>query len=126
MAFAPNYAGSPLIGGPGSPGAKGNHSHTARPGHHLSPRDLPDGANSYDHLGAGFTLFVEDGARGTDLAAQAQQMGVPLSVVPISKGGVQAAYDTDAVLVRPDHFVAWVEDGADAGAVLARATGRGA
>ncbi len=125
MAFEPHYEGSPLVGGPGAPSAKGSHTHTARPGHHLSPRDLPDGTNSFDRLGAGFTLFVEDGARGADFAACAAAMGLPLATVTVAKGGLCAAYGADAVLVRPDHFVAWVEDETEAGAVLARATGRG-
>lgn len=123
MAFAPNYAGSPLIGGKGQPSAKGDHSHAARPGHHLSPRDLADGTNSYDHLGAGFTLFAEDAGRAAGFADAATALGLPLSVVIQPKGGVQAAYGSDTVLVRPDHFVAWVENGADAIAVLRRATG---
>ena len=126
MALEPHYEGSPLIGGRGGPSAKGSHTHTARPGHHLSPRDLPDGTTSFDRLGAGFTLFAEDGARGAALGASAATMGVPLAVVPVARGGLRDAYGTDALLVRPDHFVAWIEDGADAGAVLRRATGRGA
>ena len=125
MAFEPNYEGSPLIGGAGAPSAKGSHSHKARPGHHLSPRDLPGGANSYDHLGAGFTLFVEDAARGAECAACADQMGLPLSVITVAKGGLTDAYDSPAVLVRPDQFVAWVEDGTAPQAVLRRAIGQG-
>lgn len=126
MAFAPNYAGSPLIGGDGQPSAKGDHRHEARPGHHLSPRDLPDGTNSYDHLGAGFTLFAEDAARAAGFADAATALGLPLAVVIQPKGGVQAAYGSELVLVRPDHFVAWVADGQAPRAVLARAIGKGA
>ena len=126
MAFAPHYDGSPLVGGAGAPGAKGNHSHKARPGHHLSPRDLPGGANSYDHLGAGFTLFVEDAALGAAFAACADQMALPLAVVTVAKGGLTEAYDSPVILVRPDHFVAWVEDGSAPQAVLHRVIGQGA
>ena len=60
------------------------------------------------------------------MGASAATMGVPLAVVPVARGGLRDAYGTDALLVRPVHFVAWIEDGADAGAVLRRATGRGA
>lgn len=126
MAFEPNYEGSPLIGGPGQPSARGSHTHTARPGHHLSPRDLPDGTNSFDRLGAGFTLLVEDAARAGDFVNAAKMLGVPLALVEVPEGALCAAYGSQAVLVRPDHFVAWVEDGAEAGAVLRRATGKGA
>ncbi|WP_439140429.1 FAD-dependent monooxygenase [Roseicyclus sp.] len=125
MAFEPHYEGSPLIGGAGSPSAKGSHTHTARPGHHVSPRDLPDGTNSFDRLGAGFTLLAEDVARAADFVNAAKMLGVPLALVDVPEGALETAYGSSAVLVRPDHFVAWIEDGAEAGAVLRRATAKG-
>jgi 4-hydroxyisophthalate hydroxylase len=125
MAFEPHYEGSPLIGGPGAPSARGSHTHTARPGHHLSPRDLPDGTNSYDHLGPGFTLLAEDPARVGAFSAAARAMGLPLATVAVAAGGLSAAYGSAAVLVRPDQFVGWIEDGAAPQAVLDRAVGQG-
>lgn len=126
MAFEPNYAGSPIIGGPGHPGAKGNHEHRARAGHHLSPRILPDGTNTFEHLGPGFTLLSEDAHLVTAFEAAACEVGVPLSRVPVAAGALADAYGAPAVLVRPDQFVAWAgAEAADAGAVLRRAAGFG-
>ena len=53
-------------------------------------------------------------------------MALPLAVVTVAKGGLTEAYDSPAILVRPDHFVAWVEDGSAPQAVLHRVIGQGA
>jgi hypothetical protein len=44
----------------------------------------------------------------------------------VAKGGLADVYDSPAVLVRPDHFVAWVADDTAPQAVLRRAIGQGA
>jgi 4-hydroxyisophthalate hydroxylase len=123
MAFEPSYEGSPIIGGPGHPGARGNHEHRARPGHHLSPRVLPEG-NSYDLLGPGFTLLAEDAGVCSGFAQAAERLGAPLAAGSVAEGVLRDAYGAAAVLVRPDQFVAWTGDDApDAEAVLRRALG---
>ena len=38
----------------------GNYTHTARAGHHLSPRELSNGRNVYQELGPGLTLLALD------------------------------------------------------------------
>ena len=124
MAFEPNYAGSPIIGGAGTPGAKGHHEHQARAGHHLSPRILPDGRNAYEHLGSGFTLFSESPDACTCLEGIAARLAVPLTLVRVETGALSQAYGSAAVLVRPDQFVAWAgDDMPDPEAILRRSAG---
>ncbi len=83
--FEPHYEGSPVVAGP--PGAvisaHGEHTFTARAGHHLPPRTLASGRNAFAELGPWFTLLALDAAGGaTDgLEAAAKELGVPLSVV---------------------------------------------
>ena len=125
-AFEPNYEGSPLIGGPGTPSARGSHEVRARAGHHLTPLPLPDGRGAFDALGDGFTL-ISAGADPAPWATAARERGVPLAVV---RGGRDAgeAWEAGAVLVRPDGYVAHaVRPGAaeEPGAVLDRARGAG-
>jgi 2-polyprenyl-6-methoxyphenol hydroxylase-like FAD-dependent oxidoreductase len=120
LAFEPNYEGSPIIGGPGQPSARGTHDHRARAGHHLSPRPLPDGRNAFHTLGPGFTLFATDPATRDAFARATADHDIPLHIEP------QVAPDWDApcVLVRPDQFVAHAGDPpADPAATLARAAG---
>ena len=109
--FEPNYEGSTIVFGP--PGsvcsAIGSHEFAARPGHHLTPNNLPQGGNVFDALGDGFTLIdfgASDGAvDGFDRAARAHQM--PLRVLRSASEELREFYDADLVLVRPDQFVAW-------------------
>lgn len=121
--FEPNYEGSPVVSGPGDgvSSAVGRHDFAARAGHHLSPQVLRDGRNVHDALGRDFTLlaFCADPAPFADAAGR---LGLPLTVVAGTGG---EAYGSSLVLVRPDHFVAWAgeAEGADRGAILARAAG---
>lgn len=119
-AYEPHYEGSPLIGGTGQPSARGDHLHAPRAGHHISPQALQTGTRDpWQELGAGFTLFAQDQATLTAFGQAAKAMGVPLDIRPRADG--------PAILVRPDHFVAWsgesTPDSADA--ILRRATGHG-
>jgi 4-hydroxyisophthalate hydroxylase len=127
--FEPHYEGSPVVAGP--PGAvisaHGEHTFTARPGHHLPPRTLASGRDAFAELGPWFTLLALDAPDGaTDgLEAAAKELGVPLTVV--RDGAGQAAdYAARLVLVRPDQFVAWTGDAApdDPEALLRKFTGR--
>ena len=127
--FEPHYEGSPVVDGP--PGAvisaHGEHTFTARAGHHLPPRTMASGRNAFAELGPWFTLLALDAPDGaTDgLEAAAKDLGVPLTVV--RDGAGQAAdYGARLVLVRPDQFVVWTGDEApaDPEALLRKVTGR--
>lgn len=122
-AFEPHYDGSPLVGPGDGPSARGDHQHLARAGHHLAPP--PTGAATvWTALGSGFTLLARDTGSGTAAAfrAAAQAMGVPLTVAALPPGA-DAAYGAAHVLVRPDTYVAWAGDTAEAAAILGRAIG---
>ncbi|MGR3502478.1 FAD-dependent monooxygenase [Pseudaestuariivita sp.] len=114
FAFAPHYSGSPIIGGAGAPSAKGDHRFEARAGHHMAPRELPNGRSTYDALTPGFTLF-DFGGEVEELTAEAEALGVPLSVVTARLEGEVCDYEASALLVRPDGYVAWSGDLAGAG-----------
>ncbi len=130
-AFEPHYEGSTdVFGDPGTrPSARGSHQFPARTGHHLAPAKLADGSDVYDHLGHGFTLLSMDARVGvvSDFEASAAARSIPLTIVHASGGTARDRYGADAVLVRPDQFVAWVgtEASDNAGAILDRAVGRG-
>ncbi|MBV0912440.1 FAD-dependent monooxygenase [Anianabacter salinae] len=120
--FEPNYEGSPIVAGSGTPSARGDHRFEARAGHHLAPQTLSDGANVFDRLGPGFTLLSLGGADPGDAAsAAAARAGIPLAVV---RDTAKTAYGAPFVLVRPDHYVAWTGTrAADAAEALLLAAG---
>jgi 2-polyprenyl-6-methoxyphenol hydroxylase-like FAD-dependent oxidoreductase len=119
VSFEPNYEGSPIVAGTGSPSAKGDHRFEARAGHHLAPRALSDGRTTYEALGRGFTLFRFDG-----VGAARTECGVPLETVTDSYEGERRDYGARAILVRPDGFVAWAgADCPDIAPVLRMAAG---
>jgi 4-hydroxyisophthalate hydroxylase len=125
--FEPNYEGSPVVHGlaDARTSARGSHMHAARAGHHLSPALLSDGRNVYEALGKGFTLLAlgadEAVLSGFVMAAKALQ--IPLSILRDDARDERSRYDAPLVLVRPDQFVAWAGEAADATAVLKRAAG---
>jgi len=123
--FEPNYEGSPIVLGPaGKPGAVGSHSLAARPGHHLAPQPVASGENVYEVLGLGFALLAAepDGPVARQFRAAAEEMRLPLDVIALGDKA-RENYAAANVLVRPDQFVAWAGDAADAQAVLERARG---
>ncbi len=126
--FAPNYLGSSIVHGPvGRPGARGDHRVCARAGHHLTPASLGDGSDIYDHLGEAFTFFIFDGdapGRAERFGVEAELLGIPLKVSVLEDPGLVARYGSDAVLVRPDQYVAWVGHDGDPREVLSSAVGR--
>ena len=120
-AFEPNYEGSTVVvqaeQGHYVSSAVGSHQHTARVGHHLSPAKLRSGENVYERLGEGFTLLVCGDAAVADMASVVSSFGsaaaglkLPLQVVPLNDSAEVARYAAPLILVRPDHFVAWVGD----------------
>ncbi len=117
-AFEPHYEGSPAIVAPGQGEASGgsalgSHTFEARPGHHLAPAVLSGEAKVYDRLGAGFTLLAFGAERESicAFAEAARAAGLPLGVVEDTWEGERLRYGARLVLVRPDHFVAWVGEG---------------
>lgn len=128
--FDPNYLGSPIVFGPegGVCSAVGKHDYLARPGHHLTPFALSDGRKLFDVLGQGFTLLALDADRAgvAAFSEAAAQLGLPLQVIEDDRQQGRDRVGRTLVLVRPDQYVAWVDDGAafSAEAVLRRATGR--
>ncbi len=130
MAFEPNYDGSPVVFGDDSqsPSAKGAHRFQAQAGHHLAPAPMSDGSNSFDRLGAGFTLFDFAGLPGiaSDFVKAAKGMNLPLTVVSDPDAtAAREKYGCDLILVRPDQFVAWAGDRLDRSAaeILAKVSG---
>ncbi len=66
---------------------------------------LDDGTSLYDHLGHGYTLLhVGQGADVACLAAAADAMGIPLTVLPMHSC---EEHDKPLILVRPDQHIAW-------------------
>ncbi len=128
--YEPNYEGSPVIAGPpgGVSSAHGEHSFTARAGHHLAPQPLSSGRNVFQELERGFTLLAfgapPESVQAFGIAAKA--LGIPLKTIEDTYGDGREAYGSRLVLVRPDQFVAWTGDHAphDASALLRTVTGR--
>jgi 2-polyprenyl-6-methoxyphenol hydroxylase-like FAD-dependent oxidoreductase len=116
--YEPHYEGSPIVVGPsGEPSAAGRHSLEPRPGHHLPPPGGEAG-DVFDSLGTGFTFINGSGQRETDATASARALGIPIEVVE------ERRYRVD-ILVRPDHYISWVGDGAriDLDGILRRSIG---
>lgn len=129
-AYAPHYAGSPVVLGP--PGAKcsahGTHTFEAHPGHHLPPQKLSNGRSVFEELGSGFALlaFDADAATVAGFETAARELGVPLKIVSDTAAGGREAYRARLILVRPDQYVAWCGDAVPMSprAMLAKAVGR--
>jgi 2-polyprenyl-6-methoxyphenol hydroxylase-like FAD-dependent oxidoreductase len=106
--FEPHYEGSTIVFGPegGQSGATGEHSFTARPGHHLPPPG-PGEAALFSRLSQDFTFIGSSPSALDRMTSAAHRLGVPVEVVE------DGSYGED-VLVRPDHFISWVGDGTEA------------
>lgn len=121
------YDHSPIVAredGPAPQDLPHTYVPTARPGGRAP--HLWDGEVAlFDRFGQDFTLLCLGGERvGTWLTA-AEQMGIPLVVLPLDDGAVRDAYGAPFVLVRPDHHIAWRGDGSeDPAAILRLATGQ--
>ncbi|NKB51135.1 MAG: FAD-dependent oxidoreductase [Rhizobiaceae bacterium] len=127
--FLPHYEGSPIIlGSAGQPGARGVHKVDARPGHHLAPVELSGNRDLFEELGQGFCLIALDGdaAVVSQFVAAAEQLGIPLSTVEDTQADGREDYRARYILVRPDHFIAWVGDIApdNPADILSRSIGR--
>ena len=60
-------------------------------------------------LGPGFTLLDLTG--NADLQrrfdAATKPRGIPLEILDLADAGLLKSYGVEAILVRPDHFIAW-------------------
>lgn len=126
--FLPHYAGSPIVAGTKGvrSGAKGVHEFRARAGHHLAPNTVSE-EDMWDRLGPGFTLLDFTGAPGIPRRFEdaARRRNVPFRVAALADPRLEEVYGCEAMLVRPDQFLAWVGTGvhADAEIILDRAIG---
>lgn len=109
--YEPHYEGSRVVAGaPGSAiSIRGNHTHAAAAGHHLSPQPLSSGRNVFEELGRGFTLlaFGAEDEVTDEFATAAEKSSVPLTIVRDSYEGPRRSYEHPLVLVRPDQYVVW-------------------
>ena len=126
--FLPHYEGSPIVlDSAGEPGARGIHMVDARTGHHLAPVPLSKNRDLFDEMGTGFSLISigGDAAVVAQFGAAAARLGVPLTTIEDSWENGREDYKAQYILVRPDHFVAWVgEEAPDSTEViLSRAIG---
>src|SRR5215467_13036670 len=131
VTYEPHYEGSPIVFGSlgALSSAHGSHTFKARAGHHLPPQPLSSGRNVFEELGPEFTLIAFDAADATvaDFERAAKGLGVSLKVIRDSYRDGRTAYEARLMLVRPDRYVAWLNDAAPAcaDAVIARAVGAG-
>ena len=90
-----------------------------------APHALLEGEPLMDRFGKGFTLLAHGAeSAATIIAAQARDLGVPLTLVSLDDEAAQH-YPRKLTLVRPDHHIAWHGDEAgDVTRALERATGR--
>ncbi len=122
--YFPNYSGSPIVlGNGGPPSATGEHSHKARPGCHLPPKE-----DIVSRLGAGFALVTvgDTGTVGVRFTEAANRLGVPFDLVDMPDTPATSEWESSVLLVRPDRFVAYAgcDRHVDAEEVLAVAVGR--
>lgn len=126
--YAPHYAGSPVVQAVAgaTPSAVGTHDFAARPGCHLPPQRLGNGTTVDACLGAGFTFIDLAGEPAPDtLLDEAARLGIPLTIVSEPSPEARQAYGCQAILVRPDDFIAWTgDDAVGCAAQLARFVGR--
>ncbi|MEK8025823.1 FAD-dependent monooxygenase [Pseudaquabacterium rugosum] len=121
------YAGSPVVAaedGPPPPDDPNRYQPSGYPGARAPHWPLADGNSLLDHFGRDFTLLLLDDAPSLPWEQAALDCGLPLKVLRWPHAGARERYGAPAVLVRPDHHIAWRGAAhAPAAAVLARATG---
>ncbi|MGI9421563.1 MAG: FAD-dependent monooxygenase [Hyphomicrobiaceae bacterium] len=117
--YVPHYEGSPIVCGEAGAtcGARGKHVFAARAGHHLAPQQLRDTPDLFAALGGGFALL--NLGEPSDVEGRfrkaADDLAVPLAITSDTPASGANAYEARYILVRPDHFVAWVGDDPDGG-----------
>lgn len=125
------YDNSPITAqepGPVPNPPAGVYEPSARPGCVAPHAWLEDGRSLYDTFGAGFTMLGF--GQGSDsefasAAAEAENLGIPLTAVRIDDPRVAALYKNSLALIRPDQHVAWRGDAWPGRSILEIASGRG-
>jgi 2-polyprenyl-6-methoxyphenol hydroxylase-like FAD-dependent oxidoreductase len=95
------------------------------PGARLKHAWLAPGRSLFDQLGPGLSMLLLSAADPAALVRAACQRGVPLEVIDLTGTDLASRYRAEAVLVRPDQYVAWCGSlpGTDAAALLDRVCG---
>jgi 2-polyprenyl-6-methoxyphenol hydroxylase-like FAD-dependent oxidoreductase len=123
------YHGSAIVAGDGSPAPPDSpidYVPNAVPGSRLPHVWLSDGTSLYDRLGPEFTLIalgaVENAASWPQAAAA---RGIPLKLLHLPNAAeLRMLAEAEWLLVRPDQYIAWRGDSADASMILDTVTGR--
>ena len=109
------YSGSPVIVDDGSPEPADDivqYTQVARPGHRLPHAWLMDGRSTLDLVDKVYTLIeVEGDTLSKTFQAAAEKRGVPLVIHHIHDPQLRELFASRAVIVRPDHHVAWRDNG---------------
>jgi len=104
-----------------------NYIPSSRPGHVAPHAWLHDGSSLYDHFGQGFTLLAAPDAPAVELErarVQAQESGVPLTILQRTEGALAQLYPQALTLIRPDQHVAWRGESLPVSGLFELITGR--
>lgn len=111
--FGYRYDTSPIICGERRT-VPAEHMHAYTPGTPPGARPphvfLEDGQPIFDLFGLGFTLLRFADLDVESFTAAAADRGIPLKVMDIREDHARALYQSNLVLIRPDHHVAWRGD----------------
>lgn len=105
------YPDSPICVDDGTPEPDDHpqvYTPTSRPGHRAPHTWLGDDEALYDRFAVGFNLVrTRQDVDVSVLVAEAEQRGVPVTVVDVADDDVNTVYPCALTLVRPDLMVAW-------------------
>lgn len=87
--------------------APGTTSAALRPGGRLKHAWLAPGRSLFDELGTGLSLLLLTAADPSGVVQAARGRRAPVKVVDLRHTPLGTRYGTEAVLVRPDQYVAW-------------------
>ena len=107
------YESSPVIvpdGTPATPYETSTYVPTARPGHRAPHYRLHDGTALFDHFGKGLTLLALKEMDTSTFEEAAFNLAVPLTILRRPDPNLRDLYESNFVLIRPDHHVAWRAD----------------
>ncbi len=125
------YQISPIIVPDGSdppPLDSGVYVPSAYPGCVAPHAWLQDGSSLYDRFGAGFTLLTRNSASHPEVLhamADARAAGIPLTAVEFPNASIEALYQRNYTLIRPDQHVAWRAEQWQGASVLRHVAGYG-